>query len=171
MTDGPLVIFIIENEQEENVIIGDEITGRDFKLSIMWRSTSEFGNVNSIRVYQGIVGETEEEEITEYRLSPNTLHGIKVFDNLSSKVPLLKTAYIRIEASTDMGNNAYTNPIWITMEGDWRDEWIGENSDRGSVVTTAELQDAIHHWLDGIPVRGHIMSTADLQEIIVAWLT
>ena len=53
---------------------------------------------------------------------------------------------------------------------DWKDEWMGADSDGGSEVTTTEFQDAIHHWLEDIPVRGHVMSTADLQEIIVAWL-
>ena len=54
---------------------------------------------------------------------------------------------------------------------DWRDEWMGLDSEEGSTVTTTELQDAIHHWLEDIPVRGHIMSTTDLQEIIAAWLS
>ncbi len=56
-------------------------------------------------------------------------------------------------------------------DDDWRDEWMGPNSEEGVTVTTTELQDAIHHWLEDIPVRGHIMSTGDLQEIIVAWLS
>ena len=60
----------------------------------------------------------------------------------------------------------YTCPVH-----DWRDEWMGPDSEEGSTVTTTELQDAIHHWLEDIPVRGHIMSTADLQEIIAAWLS
>jgi len=54
---------------------------------------------------------------------------------------------------------------------DWKNEWTGKNSENGAIITTSELQDAIHHWLDDIPVRGHIMSTADLQEIIVIWLS
>jgi|LGOV01.1.fsa_nt_gb hypothetical protein len=54
---------------------------------------------------------------------------------------------------------------------DWKNEWIGMDSEEGAIITTSELQDAIHHWLDNIPVRGHIMSTADLQEIIVIWLS
>jgi hypothetical protein len=54
---------------------------------------------------------------------------------------------------------------------DWKNEWTGKNSESGAIITTSELQDAIHHWLDDIPVRGHIMSTADLQEIIVIWLS
>jgi len=54
---------------------------------------------------------------------------------------------------------------------DWKNEWTGKNSENGAIITTSELQDAIYHWLDDIPVRGHIMSTADLQEIIVIWLS
>ncbi len=60
--------------------------------------------------------------------------------------------------------------INVILNLEWKNEWIGEDSEGGSAVTTAELQDAIHHWLKDIPVRGHIMSTADLQEIIAVWL-
>ena len=38
---------------------------------------------------------------------------------------------------------------------DWKNEWTGKNSESGAIITTSELQDAIHHWLDDIPVRGH----------------
>ncbi|MEA3294439.1 MAG: hypothetical protein U9P81_05605 [Euryarchaeota archaeon] len=38
-------------------------------------------------------------------------------------------------------------------------------------VTTSELQDAIHHWLDDEPVRGYVLLTSDLQEVIAVWLT
>jgi outer membrane protein assembly factor BamB len=54
---------------------------------------------------------------------------------------------------------------------DWKEEWFGEGSDGGTSITTTELQDAIHHWLDDLDVRGYIMSTKDLQEIISAWLS
>ena len=54
----------------------------------------------------------------------------------------------------------------IGIENDWKDEWIGKDSEEGTVVTTNELQYAIHHWLEDIPVREHTMSTGDLQEII-----
>jgi hypothetical protein len=52
----------------------------------------------------------------------------------------------------------------------WREVWTGENSPGGTGITTTELQDAIHHWLEDISVRGHILTTADLQEIIALWL-
>ena len=53
----------------------------------------------------------------------------------------------------------------------WRDMWMGEESQEGTAVSTTELQDAIHHWLDDIPVNGHILSTANLQEVISIWLS
>ena len=47
---------------------------------------------------------------------------------------------------------------------------MGNDSEGGSKVTTTELQDAIHHWLEDIRISGHLLSTADLQEIIAIWL-
>ncbi len=54
---------------------------------------------------------------------------------------------------------------------DWRDEWMNVNSDGGTKVTTVELQDAIHHWLEDEPVRCHVLSLTDIQEVIAAWLS
>lgn len=59
----------------------------------------------------------------------------------------------------------------INFGSDWRDEWMGKNSEEGSAVTTSELQDAIHHWLDDEPVRGYVLLTSDLQEVITVWMT
>lgn len=61
-----------------------------------------------------------------------------------------------------------TNFTW--KEPDWKDKWIGPDSDGGTSVTTTELQDTIHHWLEDISVDGNMVSTADLQEIITIWL-
>ena len=59
----------------------------------------------------------------------------------------------------------------INGEENWKEEWMGPDSDEGTVVTTSELQSAIYHWLNDIPVKEHIMSTEDLQEIITVWLS
>ncbi|MCD4844570.1 MAG: S8 family serine peptidase [Methanosarcinales archaeon] len=58
----------------------------------------------------------------------------------------------------------------VNPYSDWKEEWMGENSKEGQTVTTSELQDAINHWLNDIPVRRYKMSSFDLQEIIAAWL-
>ena len=54
---------------------------------------------------------------------------------------------------------------------DWKKKWTGEESEEGIIITTNELQDAIHHWLEDILVNGHMMSTADLQQIIAIWIS
>ncbi len=58
----------------------------------------------------------------------------------------------------------------VNPYSNWKEEWMGENSEEGQTVTTSELQDAINHWLNDIPVRRYKMSSFDLQEIIAAWL-
>jgi hypothetical protein len=67
---------------------------------------------------------------------------------------------------TDLSGFVIAEPINIT----WREVWTGENSPGGTGITTTELQDAIHHWLEDISIGGHILTTADLQEIIALWL-
>lgn len=122
MTDGPLLIFNITNEYGETAIIGNETAGSDLTLNIQWESTSEFEKVDYIYVHLGIIGETEE-EISEYRLTPNSLSGTHSYSDLASKIPLSRTAYIRLSATTQLyidesgyvqKNRVYTNPIWVT---------------------------------------------------------
>jgi hypothetical protein len=49
----------------------------------------------------------------------------------------------------------------------WRDEWFGDDR-----ITTIELQDAIHHWLEDELVAGcHLLTTEEFQEIIALWLS
>jgi hypothetical protein len=82
---------------------------------------------------------------------------------------------LQVNASDIVGN--YNDSVCIVLSitpigGDWRDEWMGPDSDGdpGSEVTTAELMDAVYHWITDTPVRGHILSTTDLMELVAAWL-
>ncbi len=74
---------------------------------------------------------------------------------------------------SELRNNLLDLPadeIFDIMVSNWRDKWMGENSDGGTAVTTIELKDAIHHWLEDIPVNGHTLNTENLQEVIAAWI-
>ena len=112
MTDGPVVVFNITNEHGETVIIGDEIAGVDFSLDMQWASTSEFGNIDHIWVYRGIIGENEI-ELSDLCLTPDNLEGNIIFNDLHSYIPLDTDSYIRINATTDKGHRMYTNPIFL----------------------------------------------------------
>ena len=59
----------------------------------------------------------------------------------------------------------------ITIIDNWREEWMGEDTPGGSAVTTGELQDALPHWLEKLPVRCYTLSTIDIQEVISLWLS
>ncbi|MCD4845690.1 MAG: S8 family serine peptidase [Methanosarcinales archaeon] len=83
-------------------------------------------------------------------------------------IPLGTPLEFRISAT--YSNTGSTSDASLTIGG-WRDEWFGENSDGGSAITTTESQDAIHHWLDDIPVKNHILSLMDIQKIIAASLS
>lgn len=56
-----------------------------------------------------------------------------------------------------------------SSEDDWMEEYIGEDSDEGAAVTIDELQSAIYHWINEIPIRDHLITTEELQNIIVLW--
>jgi hypothetical protein len=71
----------------------------------------------------------------------------------------------------DTSGNIISDQVNITIIDNWREEWMGEDTPGGSAVTTSELQDAIHHWLENLPVRGYTLSTMDLQEVISLWLS
>ena len=81
--------------------------------------------------------------------------------------------YILVGSTTSYG--AGKRNYWLIKvsgeNNDWKNEWVGEESDAGSTITTNELQDIIHHWLENISVREHIISILDLQEMIDIWLS
>jgi len=58
-----------------------------------------------------------------------------------------------------------------TTVGDWN-PWNDPDSDGGESITTAELQEAIHCWLNDEPApkTGAEITTARLQEVIHQWL-
>ena len=103
-----------------------------------------------------------------------------------NKLPAIQTPTNEAAGQINESENDTTNPaaelpeetnsgssysIELDPIPDWRFEWFGEDSDEGYEITTTEVQEAVHCWMDDIPVRYHTMSTMDFQEIISAWLT
>ncbi len=58
---------------------------------------------------------------------------------------------------------------FIDISSTWMSRWTGSTTDGGSAITTPELQDVIHHWLENIRVEGHLLSITDMQTIIAIW--
>jgi len=84
------------------------------------------------------------------------------------------TYYLQVNASDFAGNYNDSEYILLTVGNveptDWRYEWMSLESDGGSAITTAELQDAARHWLTGERVNGYLLTLADIQEVIAMWL-
>jgi len=123
MTDGPVVVFDITNENDKKAIIGNKIIGDQLTLNVEWKSTSEFGDINGIYFFRGTIGE-EEIELSDLNFAPNNKYGKKSF-NINSYLLLEKDSYIRVVATTQMRINknglvesfrAYTNPIFINKK-------------------------------------------------------
>jgi hypothetical protein len=105
MTDGPIVVFDINN-----TIIGDTIVvhkGNRINLKIRWNSTFEFGSVHNITLIKGVIGDTE---VIEQKIYPNSYSGTSQINLTASQ-----DVYFRLMAFTSNGHRMYTNPIWVNV--------------------------------------------------------
>ncbi len=107
MTDGPMVVFDVNG-----TIIGDEMNisaGQSVALNIQYNSTPEFGYIDEITVIKGIIG-GQESIFTE--LYPGDYEGgYTVVDVIPTS-----NCYYRLNATTNTGYRAYTNPIWVNVD-------------------------------------------------------
>ena len=113
VTNGPIVEFLLKNENGDLANIGDEIQGKQFDLVIKAKSTSEFGKIKFIKLFTGDL--TKKEEI-EYQIIKQfeTTYFFK-FNRQLSRLP--KNAYLRLEVVAEKKNGeltkCLTNPVWI----------------------------------------------------------
>ena len=104
LTDGPAVGFEIGN-----ATLGGTLkvpSHSSAQMRIRWNSTPEFGNLASIRVLRGNISAGAETEET-------VLHPSNYSGNKTLSINSTKNCYYRLEATTDSGRRAYTNPIWL----------------------------------------------------------
>jgi len=84
---------------------------------------------------------------------------------------------LRVTAS-DFGGNYDESAVDVTLivgdiSDDWRNKWMGPDSEEGSTLTLNELQEAAWYWLTGTPLEEeygyHVLTIEDIQELITAW--
>jgi len=125
VTDGPVVIFGIDRNNDgdldgdgKDIIIGDDAViplSEDARFLIKWNSTSEFGAIDEIAIFEGTKLRTREKVI----LFPNNLAGRSTWIQVAPSVAGMH--YYRIEAriKDEAGNIIYrglSNPIWISWD-------------------------------------------------------
>ena len=111
ITNGPVVIPTIQNDNGRVAKVGESISCKNSKLIIDALSSEEFGFIDKIDVYRGdIANKVENLEIT---LKPDSsFNKHKFIHEIEGK----NNSYIRLEARSLAGNEEYicfTNPIWI----------------------------------------------------------
>jgi len=116
VTDGPVIHLRAINELKETASVGQEIQGKEWTLMIDVVSSVEFGSVESIRCYRGVVGESRESLIVNEH-PPSGTRRWKV------NVQLLPrgTSYVRAEVRTRSAESydghshfCITNALWLS---------------------------------------------------------
>lgn len=114
VTNGPVIQMEVSHENGEKIPIGGGGTGKTFQLSVNVRSTPEFGNIDTLKIFIGTIGAEKETMLV-------TLSNLSTF-SLDKIIPLIIEApsYIRAEAYTSAEHSSdvkthwcFTNPIWM----------------------------------------------------------
>ena len=111
VTDGPVAIMQVQNADGGTAMVGDDIAGREFALTISARSSEEFGAIDRIVLYRGDF--LEKIELVEQTFTPEKNEATHVFTH---KIDHKNKGYVRVEATSSARGKSYlciTNPIWL----------------------------------------------------------
>jgi len=116
VTNGPISILQVLNDNGKIANVGDEISGRDFTLMINSRSSMEFGQIDKINIYRGDLV-TKNEQI-EKTFVPEKIGDDSqiIYRSFTYKMEHKNPCYVRLEAISSVKNKKYkcfTNPIWL----------------------------------------------------------
>ena len=115
ITDGPCINVTDSTDKESPTVIGRTLRRGKRNLVFSAVSSGEFGALQNLVVYGGIVGEKEESVVAHEQISGKFRHTITIS---TSGLPY---SYLRVEARTSPFNASdrrshfcITNPIWLT---------------------------------------------------------
>lgn len=105
ITNGPLLIFTVLNDEDNRFQIGESVNGRSKKIELHGKTTNEFGQFTEVKI---IAGQGERSEVVLKTYQPS----VNLFESEIDPGPE-RYAYFRCEALTSKGFFCYTNPIWL----------------------------------------------------------
>lgn len=111
VTNGPAVTQTARRADHE-FLTGDNLSAKEFELTLECHSSPEFGALNQIKIYHGIIG-TESEKIIYTKTWTEELYLDKL---ILTNQPEPKSGYIRTELTTATGRICLTNPVWVNTE-------------------------------------------------------
>ena len=107
ITNGPQLL--IKAFTDRTYGMGDSLLANSVRIGIEFLSMEELGNKGTIKVYSGVINESDEKLISEIKISNNTL-------NEYMELTVKKYMYVRaeFEGRSYRGKRiSLTNPIWI----------------------------------------------------------
>ena len=116
ITDGPVTNFRVISSIHKMSSIGCSYTGRKHTIMLEVRSSTEYGSIDLVTVFQGTVGQKETELISE-----KDLKSFNVDRNFSFEIEC--ESYLRAEVWTSSMDSydgqphfCMTNPLWFTHD-------------------------------------------------------
>ena len=178
-----LTVYLIPGAVADTVSVTRDLpdnelnSGETFLVTINQTGFFVFGTVMEVlpQGYSFVVGSAQNVDREDYDFSSRTLE-LHIYSNVTTvtyeviagtETGIFTGTYATIDSNADPVSGSITGDDTVTISiPDWREKWFGDG-----VVTTEELQEAIHHWLDDIPIDGYLLKTSDLQEVISFWLS
>ena len=111
VTEGPVAIINAQNADGETAMVGGDIAGAEFKLTITAQSSAEFGAIDRIVLYRGNFHEKDEQ--IEQTFIPEREEMTHVFTH---EITHKNRGYVRVEATSSARGKSFlciTNPIWL----------------------------------------------------------
>ncbi len=113
ITNGPALVLRVGHHGENSWQMGDVAPNGKYTITAYALSTEEFGYLDTLKLYRGIVGESREQLI----LTKSYQQLMEVTEK-QLHTPIPQNCYYRAEVSTkqgiiDLTTSALTNPIWI----------------------------------------------------------
>ena len=113
VTNGPMLDFIVQNENGEFSRIGGTITGKKLTVNFRLVSSHEFGPLRKLCLYFGDIKSHKEELIYNIHFDKNNFRLRGAIDFEAHEGP----CYLRGElfsGSAEETHFCLTNPIWLT---------------------------------------------------------
>jgi hypothetical protein len=114
VTDGPVANLLVNSQDQHITSIGQTLNGIMQTVLLEVHSSIEYGTINSLKIFMGIIGEIETAMISE-----KAAFGFSM--NRQFTVDIKKNSYIRAEVWTSSSDSedgkphfCITNPIWFT---------------------------------------------------------
>jgi len=113
VTDGPVANLIVDSSEQKSSSLGQIFIGKQHSILLEARSSTEFGSIESLKVFRGYIGQKEDILISE---TPGLCYDIK--RNFTYEIE--KDSYLRAEVWTSSADSydgqshfCLTNPIWF----------------------------------------------------------